>query len=51
MAVAVVDANILIDYEDTSSGIRHERAENIVYAIDREDLPTARIKTTCCWSR
>ncbi len=43
MAVAVVDANILIDYEDTSSDTRHERAENIVYAIDRGDLPTARI--------
>ena len=43
MAVAVVDANILIDYKDTSPDTRHERAENIVYAIDRGDLPTARI--------
>src|SRR6056297_3192826 len=43
MAVAVVDANILIDYKDTSPDTRHERAENIVYAIDKGDLPTARI--------
>ena len=43
MAVAVVDANILIDYKYTSPDTRHERAENIVYAIDRGDLPTARI--------
>ncbi len=43
MAVAVVDANILIDYKDTSPGIRHDRAERIVYAIDRGDLPTARV--------
>lgn len=43
MAVAVVDANILIDYKDTSPDTRHERAENIVYAIDRGDLPTTRV--------
>ena len=43
MAVAVVDANILIDYKDTSPDTRHERAENIVYAIDRGNLPTARV--------
>ncbi len=43
MAVAVADANILINYKDTSSDTRHERAESIVYAIDRGDLPTARV--------
>ena len=43
MAVAVVDANILIDYKDTSSDTRHKRAESIVHAIDRGDLPTARV--------
>lgn len=43
MAVAVVDSNVLIDYKDTSGDARHERAERIVYAIDRGDLPTARI--------
>ena len=43
MAVAVVDSNVLIDYKDTSADARHERAEDIVYAIDRGDLPTARI--------
>jgi len=43
MVVAVVDSNVLIDYKDTSSDIRHERAEDIVYAIDRRDLPTTRI--------
>jgi len=43
MAVGVVDANILIDYKDTSQDTRHERAESIVYAIDRGDLPTARV--------
>jgi len=43
MAVAVVDSNILIDYKDTSSDSRHERAENIIYAIDGGELPTARI--------
>jgi len=43
MAVGVVDANILIDYKDTSPDTRHERAENIVYAIDRGNLPTARV--------
>ena len=43
MAVGVVDANILIDYKDTSPDTRHERAENIVYAIDRGDLPTVRV--------
>jgi hypothetical protein len=43
MAVAVVDANILIDYKDTSPDTHHERAESIVYAIDRGDLPTARV--------
>ena len=42
-AVTVVDANILIDYKDTSPGTRHEQAESIVYAIDRGDLPTARV--------
>jgi predicted nucleic acid-binding protein len=43
MAVAVADSNILIDYKDTSPDSRHERAENIIYAIDGGDLPTARI--------
>ncbi|MFB6165273.1 MAG: type II toxin-antitoxin system VapC family toxin [Haloarculaceae archaeon] len=43
MAVAVVDSNILIDYKDTSTDTRHERAESIVHAIDGGDLPTARI--------
>jgi len=35
--------NILIEYKDTSQETRHERAENIVYAIDSGALPTARI--------
>jgi len=43
VAVAVIDSNILIDYKDTSPDSRHERAENIIYAIDGGDLPTARI--------
>ena len=43
MAVAVLDSNILIDYKDTSADGRHERAENIVHAVDRGDLPTVRI--------
>lgn len=43
MAVAVVDANILIDYKDTSSDTRHKRAEGIVYGVDRGELPTARV--------
>jgi predicted nucleic acid-binding protein len=43
MAVSVVDSNILIDYKDTSSDTRHDRAERIVSAIDRGALPTARI--------
>ena len=43
MTRAVVDANVLIDYKDTSSDARHERAERIVYAIDSGDLPTARV--------
>lgn len=43
MAVAVVDSNVLIDYKDTSSEARHEKAERIVSAIDGGDLPTARI--------
>jgi len=51
MAVGVVDSNILIDYKDTSADLRHERAENIVYALDSGELPTARVTTTCCWSR
>lgn len=43
MAVVVIDSNILIDYKDTSAESRHERAEGIVYAIDKGDLPTARV--------
>ena len=43
MVVAVLDSNVLVSYKDTSAGSRHERAEDIVYAIDRGDLPTARI--------
>jgi len=43
MAVAVIDSNVLIDYKDTSADSRHKLAEAIVYAVDRGDLPTARI--------
>jgi predicted nucleic acid-binding protein len=43
MAVVVLDSSVLIDYKDTSSDDRHERAEEIVHAIDRGTLPTARI--------
>lgn len=43
MEVTVVDSNILIDYKDTSSDSRHDRAESIIYAIDGGELPTARI--------
>jgi len=43
MAISVLDSNILIDYKDTSAEGRHERAEDIIYAIDSGDLPTARI--------
>jgi predicted nucleic acid-binding protein len=43
MAVAALDSNILIDYKDTSVDSRHERAEDIVYAIDQGDLPTAQV--------
>lgn len=43
MPVAVLDSNVLIDYKDTSVDSRHERAEEIIYAIDSGDLPTARI--------
>ena len=43
MPVALIDSNILIDYKDTSPGSRHELAAGIVQAIDRGDLPTARV--------
>ena len=43
MAVAVLDSNILIDYKDTSADSRHDRAEDIVYAIDSGALPTTRV--------
>lgn len=43
MPVAALDSNILIDYKDTSEDSRHARAEEIIYAIDSGDLPTARI--------
>lgn len=43
MVAAVVDANVLIDYKDTSSDARHERAERIVHAIDGGDLPVTRV--------
>lgn len=43
MAVAVVDSNVLIAYKDTSDERAHERAEKIVYAIDRGELPTTLI--------
>ncbi len=43
MAVAVVDSNVLIDYKDTSTEGRHQRAESIVRSIDSGDLPTARV--------
>lgn len=43
MAVAALDSNVLVDYKDTSADGRHERAEEIVYAADRGDLPTLRV--------
>jgi predicted nucleic acid-binding protein len=43
MAVAVVDANILIDYKDTSDDAQHERATQIVLGFDNGDLPTGRV--------
>ena len=43
MAVAVLDSNVLIDYKDTAPDSRHERAEEIVHAVDSGDLPTARV--------
>lgn len=43
MAVVALDTTVLIDYKDTTHDRRHERAEGIVYSIDRGDLPTARI--------
>jgi len=43
MPVAALDANVLIDYKDTSADDRHGRAEEIVHAVDRGTLPTARI--------
>jgi len=43
MAATVLDSNVLIDYKNTTSDDRHERAEQIVYAIDSGDLPTARV--------
>lgn len=43
MAVVVIDSNILIDYKDTSADSRHKRAEEIIYATDSGDLPTARV--------
>ena len=43
MAVVVVDANVLIAYKDIGADEYHERAENIVRAIDSGDLPTARV--------
>ncbi|MFT4931417.1 MAG: putative nucleic acid-binding protein [Natronomonas sp.] len=43
MPVTVLDSNVLIDYKDTSADSRHERAVEIVYAIDSGDLPTSRV--------
>lgn len=43
MAVAVIDSNVLIDYKDTGTGDRHDRAEAIVQAIDAGELPTGRV--------
>lgn len=43
MAVATIDSGVLIDYKDTSTNSRQERAEEIVYAVDAGDLPTARV--------
>ena len=43
MAVVVLDSNVLIDYKDTSADDRHERAEEIVRAVDSGNLPAARI--------
>lgn len=42
MAVAVVDTNVLIDFRDESSP-RHDRAAEIVHAIDHGELPTGRV--------
>lgn len=42
MAVAIVDSNILIDFRDEQSK-RHDRAQEIMHAIDHEDLPTGRV--------
>lgn len=43
MPVAVLDSNVLIDYKDTSSTSRHDRATELVHGIDSGDLPTARV--------
>lgn len=43
MAIVAIDSNVLIDYKDTSHGERHQRAEDIVYAVDTGELPTARV--------
>lgn len=43
MPAAVIDSGVLIDYKDTSATDRHERAENIVLAIDRGELPTVHV--------
>jgi len=42
MAVAVVDANVLIGYKDTGDE-RHDRAERLVTGFDTGRLPTARV--------
>lgn len=42
MPVAVVDSNVLIDYRDEQSP-GHDRAQEIVHAIDRGNLPTGRV--------
>lgn len=43
MPAAAIDSGVLIDYKDTSASDRHERAENIVLAIDRGELPTVHV--------
>lgn len=42
MPAAVVDTSVLVDFRDESSP-RHDRAQEIVRAIDRGDLPTTRV--------
>lgn len=43
MPAAVVDTTVLIDYKDTGSRDRHERATAIVEGIDAGELPTGHV--------